>query len=68
MGALLESSQICVGFPSLFFDKQNLQKELCVLEMLGNQQTNYSSTVDAAQMLPRCFVNLVFSGQVHPER
>lgn len=34
MGALLESSQICVGFPSLFFDKQNWQKELCVLEML----------------------------------
>lgn len=45
MGTLLESSQSCVGFPSLFCDQQNLQKEFSVLEMLENQQTNYSSTV-----------------------
>lgn len=66
MGALLASSQLCVGFPSLFCDKYNLQKELCVLEMLDNQQTNYSSTcetVDVAHMLPRCLVNLAFQGK-----
>lgn len=34
MGALLASSQFCVGLPSLFCDKENLQKELCVLEVL----------------------------------
>lgn len=45
MGALFESSQICVGFPSLFCDKYNLQKELCVLETLENQRTNYSAVV-----------------------
>lgn len=71
MGALLESSQICVGFPSLFCDKKNLQKELCVLEMQENQWTTYSSTVwdcgystDASQVLGKPG----FPGQVHPER